>query len=68
MTLLVQKMGRFMKKRGYGARKRRDYMKAKEMLCYNCKSPDHIVAECPYEDKRFNDRELKLKKNKKDKK
>jgi hypothetical protein len=43
-------------------------MKAKEILCYNCKSPDHVVAECPYEDKRFNDGELKLKKNKKDKK
>jgi hypothetical protein len=68
MTLLVQKMGRFMKKRGYGVRKRRDYMKAKEMLCYNCKSPDHVVVECPYEYKRFNDGELKLKKNKKDKK
>jgi hypothetical protein len=38
MALLVQKMGRFMKKRGYGAIKRRDHMKAKEMLCYNCKS------------------------------
>jgi hypothetical protein len=68
MALLVQNMGRFMKKRGYGAMKRRDYMKAKEMLCYNCKSPDHVVAECPYEDKRFNDGKLKLKKNKKDKK
>jgi hypothetical protein len=68
VALLVQKMGRFMKKRGYGARKRRDHMKSREMLCYNCKSPDHVVAECPYEDKRFHDGELKLKKNKKDKK
>jgi hypothetical protein len=55
-----------MKKRGYGARKIRDYMKAKEMLCYNYKSPDHVVAECPYEYKRFNDGELKLKNNKND--
>jgi hypothetical protein len=68
MALLLQKMGRFMKKRCYGAKKRRDYMKAKEMICYNCKSLNHVVAECPYEDKRFNDGELKLKKNKKDKK
>jgi hypothetical protein len=68
MALLVQKMGCFMKKRGYGARKRRGHMKAKEMLCYNCKSPDHVVADCPYEDKRFHDGELKLKKNKKEKK
>jgi hypothetical protein len=35
MSLLVHKMGQFMKKRSYGARKRRDFMKAKEMLCYN---------------------------------
>ena len=27
MALLVRKMGKFMKKRGYGARKRRDHMK-----------------------------------------
>jgi hypothetical protein len=68
MALLVQKMGRFIKKRCYGARKRRDFMKAKEVLCYNCNSPDHIVADCPYEDKRFHNGDLKLKKNRKDKK
>jgi hypothetical protein len=69
MTLLVQKMGRFMKKRGYGARKRRDHMKSREMLCYNCNSSDHVVAKCPYKDKRYNDGELKLKKkDKKEKK
>jgi hypothetical protein len=68
MALLVQKMGRFMKKRDYGARKRRDFMKVKEVLCYNCNSPDHVVAKCRYEDKRYHDVELKLKKNKKEKK
>jgi hypothetical protein len=57
-----------MKKKGYGARKRRDFMKAKEVLCYNCNSPDHVVAKCPYKDKRYHDGELKLKKNKKEKK
>jgi hypothetical protein len=67
MALLVHKMGRFMKKKGYGTRKRRDTMKAKT-LCYNCNSPDHIVADYPYEDKRFHNEDLKLKKNKKDKK
>jgi hypothetical protein len=56
-----------MKKRGYGAKKRRDFMKAKEMLCYNCNSPNHVMAKCLYEDKRYHDGELKLKK-KKDKK
>jgi hypothetical protein len=67
IALLVHKMGRFMKKKGYGARKRRDTIKAK-ILCYSCNSPDHIVADCPYEDKRFHNGDLKLKKNKKDKK
>jgi hypothetical protein len=68
MTLLVQKMGRFMNKRGYGARKRRYFMNAKEVLCYNCNSPDHVVDKCPYKDKRYDNGELKLKKNKKEKK
>jgi hypothetical protein len=67
MVLLVHKMERLKKKKGYGARKRRDTMKAK-ILCYNCNSPDHIVVDCPYEDKRFYNGDLKLKKNKKDKK
>jgi hypothetical protein len=49
MALFVHKFGRFMKK-GYGARKRRDNDKNKEYVrrCYNCKSPDHVVADCPY--------------------
>jgi hypothetical protein len=68
MALLVQKMGQFMKKRGYGARKRRDFMKTKEVFCYNCNSPDHVVAKCPYEDKRYHNGNLELKKNKKEKK
>ena len=41
MALFVRKMGKFMKKKGYGARKRRDHTKSKEYVrrCYNCKSP-----------------------------
>ena len=31
MALFVHKMGKFMKKKGYGARKRRDHTKAKNM-------------------------------------
>ena len=31
MALFVQKMGKFMKKKGYGARKRRDYTRRKSM-------------------------------------
>jgi hypothetical protein len=48
MALLVCKMGKFMKKRGYCARKRRDQMKTYVRLCYKCKSPNHIVVDCPY--------------------
>jgi hypothetical protein len=66
MALLVRKMGKFMKKRGYGARKRRDHMRDNVRLCFECKSPDHVVADCPY--KRDNDEnEKKKKKDKKDK-
>ena len=32
MTLFVRKMGKFMKKKGYGARKRRDHTKNKEYV------------------------------------
>jgi hypothetical protein len=48
MALLVRKMGKFMKKRGYGARKRRDHMKDNVRLCFNCKSPDYVAVDCPY--------------------
>jgi hypothetical protein len=48
MALLMCKMGKFMKKRGYGARKRRDHMKDHVRLCFECKNPDHIVTNCPY--------------------
>jgi hypothetical protein len=48
MALLVCKMGKFMKKRGYGARKRRDQMKTYVRLCYRCKSLDHIIEDCCY--------------------
>ena len=55
-----------MKKKGYGARKRRDHIKSKEYVrrCYNCKSPYHVVANYPYN----NDNDEDEKKHKKDKK
>ena len=69
MALFVRKMGKFMKKKGYGARKRRDHTKSKEYVrrCYNCKSPDHIVANCLYNSDNDED-EKKLKKDKIEKK
>ena len=58
-----------MKKKGYGARKRRDQNKSKEYVrrCYKCKSKNHVVANCPYNsDNDENDK--KEKKEKKEKK
>ena len=44
MALFVRKMGKFMKNKGYGARKRRDDFKSKNYVrrCYKCKSKDHV--------------------------
>jgi hypothetical protein len=67
MALLVRKMGKFIKKRCYGARKRRDHVKEHVRLCYKCKGPDHIVADCPYNSDNEED-EKKKKKDKKEKK
>jgi hypothetical protein len=41
MAILVRKMGKLMKNRGYGARKRRDHIKDHVRLCFECKS--HIT-------------------------
>jgi hypothetical protein len=65
MALLVRKIGKFMKKRGYGVRKRRDHMKDHVRLCFECKSPDHIVANYPY---KSDNEEAEKKKDKKEKK
>ena len=64
----VWRFGKFMKKKGYGARKRRDQSKNKEQprRCYKCKSKDHLVAECPYNSDSDDDKKEK-KKDKKDK-
>jgi hypothetical protein len=58
-----------MKKKGYGVRKRRDNNKSKEYVrsCYNCKSPDHIVANCPCNSDNDEDVKKKQKKEKKKK-
>ena len=70
MTLFVCKFGKFMKKKGYGARKRRDHTKSKEYVrrCYNYKSPDHVVANCPYNRDNDEDEKKKHKKDKNEKK
>jgi hypothetical protein len=66
MAFLVHKMGKFMKK-GYSVRKRRDHNKEYVRRCYKCKSPDHIVVDCPYNSENDEDEKKKHKKEKKEK-
>ncbi|XP_066375293.1 protein PXR1-like [Miscanthus floridulus] len=70
LTLFVRKFGKMMKKKGYGSRKRRDHFKNKEYvrLCYKCKSPDYVVADCPYNSDNEDNEKKKSKKEKKEKK
>jgi hypothetical protein len=68
MAFFVSKMGKFMKKKGYGARKRRDHNKEYVRRCYKCKSLDHIVADCPYNSDNDEDEKKKHKKEKKENK
>ena len=67
MALFVHSMGKFMKKKGYGSRKRRDHNKECVRRCYKCKSPDHVVADCPYNSGNDEDEKKKHKKEKKEK-
>ena len=66
----MRKFGRFMKKKGYSARKTRDNNKSKDYMrrCYKCKSKDHVVADCPYNSDIDEDEKKKEKKEKKEKK
>ena len=70
MALFVRKMGKFMKKKGYGARKRRHNFKSKDYVrrCYKCKSKDHVVADYPYNSDNDEDKKKKEKKERKEKK
>ena len=70
LTLFVRKFGKFMKKKDYGARKRRDHLKNKDYVrrCYKCKSKDHVVADCPYNNDNNEDEKKKEKKERKEKK
>jgi hypothetical protein len=66
-------MEKFMKKKGYSARKRRDHNKEYVRRCYKCKTKDHVLADCLYnsdndEDDKKKEKERKEKKKKKEKK
>jgi predicted nucleic acid-binding Zn ribbon protein len=68
MALFMRKMGKFMKKKGCGARKRRDHNKEYMRRCYKCKSKDHVVAYCSYNSDNDEDNKKKEKKERKEKK
>jgi hypothetical protein len=67
MALFVRKFGKFMKKKSYGSRKTRDNNKSKEYVrrCYDCRSLDHITADCLYNSD--NDEDEKKKQKEKEK-
>ena len=70
MALFVKRFGKFMMKKGYSARRKKSSSKNKEKsrMCFNCGSNDHLVAQCPYnsdkDDDKKNKKEMKEKKDK----
>jgi hypothetical protein len=75
MALFVKRFGKFMKKKGYRARRKKSSSKNKEesRRCFKCGSKDHLVAQCSYnndindDDKKSKKKDKKEKKEKKDK-
>jgi len=65
LAIFVRRFGKFMKKKGYGAKKKRDQSKNKDYTrrCYKCRSKDHLISDCPYSSDNDDDDK---KKNKKD--
>ena len=51
MDLLVKRFGKFMKKKGYQARRKKSSSKNNDysMRCFSCHSKDHLIAKCPYD-------------------
>jgi hypothetical protein len=52
MALLVKRFGKFMKKKGYRARRKNNATKKRNdenMRCFRCHSKDHLIAKCPYD-------------------
>ncbi|XP_066360876.1 uncharacterized protein [Miscanthus floridulus] len=67
MAIFVKRFGKFMKKKGYHARREKSSSKGKDepRRCFKCNSKDHLIADCPYNSD--NDDDKKGKKKKKDK-
>ncbi|XP_066333937.1 uncharacterized protein [Miscanthus floridulus] len=68
LALFVRRFGKFMNKKGYGARKKRDQSKNKKFTrrCYKCRSKDHLIGDCPYNSDNDDDDKKKGKKEKKE--
>jgi hypothetical protein len=51
MALFVKQFGKFIKKKGYRARRRKNSSKKNEqtMRCFRCHSKDHLIAKYPYD-------------------
>ena len=63
MALFVKRFGKFMTKKGYHARRKKSSFKNKEesRRCFNCGSKDHLVAQCPYNSDKDDDKKNKKK-------
>jgi hypothetical protein len=72
MALFVKQFGKFMKNKGYRARRMKNPSKKNEqtMRCFRCHSKDHLIAKCPYDsdDKDVIKKERKKQKKKQEKK
>jgi hypothetical protein len=50
MALFVKQFGKFMKKKGYRARRKNSSKKSEHtMRFFRCHSKDHLIAKCPYD-------------------
>ncbi|XP_066333600.1 uncharacterized protein [Miscanthus floridulus] len=68
MALFVRRFDKFIKKKGYGARRRKASSKNKEELrrCFKCKSKEHLIEDCPYNSDNDDDNKKDKKKEKKE--
>jgi len=48
---LVKRFGKFMKKKGYRARRKKSSSKKNDhsIRSFRCHSKDHLIAKCPYD-------------------
>ena len=63
IALFVNRFGKFIMKKGYRGRRKKSSSKNKEesRRCFNCGSKDHLVAQCPYNSDKDDDKKNKKK-------